>query len=77
MQWRIIAFVQPVHLHSGTTLLLAVIEDRTSTMWVANVGDSRGVMSSEGDLDRGRGSLVVPLSYDHKPTQVTTICPGL
>ena len=46
----------------GTTLLLSILDD--STLWVANVGDSRGVLkNTKGE--------VIPLSFDHKPSQVT------
>ena len=45
----------------GTTLLVSVLDG--SDLWVANVGDCRGVMGS-GVAD------VTSLSYDHKPSQV-------
>lgn len=45
----------------GTTLLLSILDE--DTLWVANVGDSRGTMKST------RGE-VISLSYDHKPSQV-------
>ena len=48
----------------GTTLLLSILDD--STLWVANVGDSRGVLkNTKGE--------VIPLSFDHKPSQVHNI----
>ena len=48
-------------LFSGTTLLLSILDG--STFWVANVGDSRGVL-------KNANSEVLPLSYDHKPSQL-------
>ena len=45
----------------GTTLLVSVLDG--SELWVANVGDCRGVMGS-GVAE------VTSLSYDHKPSQV-------
>merc|ERR1712029_875675 len=45
----------------GTTLLLSILDG--STFWVANVGDSRGVL-------KNANSEVLPLSYDHKPSQL-------
>ena len=46
----------------GTTLLVSVLDG--SEMWVANVGDCRGVMLSGA-------AEVTSLSYDHKPSQVS------
>ena len=45
----------------GTVLVLAILDE--SSLYVANVGDCRGVM---------RNSLgeVIPLSFDHKPNHV-------
>ena len=51
--------------HQGTTLLLAIHDEVNAMLWVANVGDSRGVMRSSGPEE------VLPLSYDHKPNQVS------
>ena len=52
----------------GTTLLLSILDD--STLWVANVGDSRGVLkNTKGE--------VIPLSFDHKPSQVGNIMQNL
>ena len=45
----------------GTTLLVSVLDG--AELWVANVGDCRGVMGS-GVAE------VTSLSYDHKPSQV-------
>ena len=44
---------------------MAIHEESTNTLWVANVGDSRGVLSC--------GEEVIPLSYDHKPSQVSEV----
>ncbi|KAK4880000.1 hypothetical protein RN001_008146 [Aquatica leii] len=46
---------------AGTTALIAVLEE--SKLFVANVGDSRGVMCDN------RGNAI-PLSFDHKPHQM-------
>ncbi|XP_037957635.1 probable protein phosphatase CG10417 isoform X2 [Teleopsis dalmanni] len=46
---------------SGTTALIAIIHG--TKLFVANVGDSRGVMYDS------RG-IAIPLSFDHKPQQV-------
>ena len=51
--------------HPGTTLLLAIHDEANDMFWVANVGDSRGVLRSSGPEE------VLPLSYDHKPNQVS------
>lgn len=50
----------------GTTVLVALL--RGSQLVVANVGDSRGVLC---DKD-GR---VRPISFDHKPQQVSPVLP--
>ena len=42
-------------------MLLSILDG--STFWVANVGDSRGVL-------KNANSEVLPLSYDHKPSQL-------
>ena len=52
------------HNVSGTTCLVAL--HKQDTLYVANVGDSRGVMC---DADNN----TVPLSFDHKPHQVGTL----
>lgn len=46
---------------AGTTALLAIMEN--NFLFVANVGDSRGVMCDS------RGNAI-PVSFDHKPQQV-------
>lgn len=49
---------------SGSTALIAIVDGTSLT--VANVGDSRGVMcNSEGEA--------IPLSYDHKPHYVSVM----
>lgn len=46
----------------GTTLLVSIMDQ--DQLWVANVGDSRGILvNTKGE--------VTPLSYDHKPCQVS------
>ena len=58
-----------VHLlYLGTTLLLAILDCSSSVLWVANVGDSRGVLSNSTSVPKGE---VMPLSFDHKPSQVS------
>lgn len=47
-------------IDSGSTCIAVLIEEATSTLWVANVGDSRCVLSS--------GGAVTALSIDHKPS---------
>ncbi|CAB4066910.1 PPM1L [Lepeophtheirus salmonis] len=47
--------------YSGTTLILSVLDEEN--LWVANVGDSRGVLCNEN-------GATIPLSYDHKPSQL-------
>jgi len=54
---------RPMHV-GGTTLLLAIHDEVNAMLWVANVGDSRGVLRSSGPEE------VLPLSYDHKPNQI-------
>ena len=55
-------------LFLGTTLLLAILDCSSSVLWVANVGDSRGVLSNSSSVPKGE---VMPLSFDHKPSQVS------
>ena len=45
----------------GSTLILTIHD--AGSVWVANVGDSRGVFSTDS-------GLAVPMSYDHKPCQL-------
>jgi len=45
----------------GTTLILAILDE--GQLWVANVGDSRGVFGNSC-------GVTVPMSYDHKPCQL-------
>ena len=45
-------------------MLLSIIDE--GTIWVANVGDSRGILIGE---QKGE---VTALSYDHKPSLVST-----
>jgi len=47
-------------IDSGSTCIAVLIEEATSTLWVANVGDSRCVISSDG--------AATALSIDHKPS---------
>eukprot|EP00096_Caligus_rogercresseyi_P003386 TRINITY_DN1630_c0_g1_i1.p1 TRINITY_DN1630_c0_g1~~TRINITY_DN1630_c0_g1_i1.p1 ORF type:complete len:433 (+),score=97.48 TRINITY_DN1630_c0_g1_i1:312-1610(+) len=47
--------------YAGTTLILSILDD--DNLWVANVGDSRGVLC-------GEKGVTLPLSYDHKPSQL-------
>lgn len=54
----------------GTTLLMAILDCSSSVLWVANIGDSRGVLCNSCSVPIGE---VMPLSYDHKPSQVN-IC---
>ena len=58
-------YLKSLSFHQGTTLLLAIHDEVNAMLWVANVGDSRGVMRSSGPEE------VLPLSYDHKPNQVS------
>jgi hypothetical protein len=50
-------------VHAGCTSVVAVIVDRT--LVVANAGDSRAVLCRAGGLTE-------PLSFDHKPLQVSS-----
>lgn len=50
-----------MYYYVGSTALIALIEG--STLFVANVGDSRGVMCDK------KGNAI-PISFDHKPQQV-------
>ncbi len=52
----------------GTTLLLTVLD--SGTLWVANVGDSRGVMANMAKASKEDEGAMKLLSYDHKPSQV-------
>lgn len=45
----------------GSTALIVLVEG--TTLFVANVGDSRGVMCDK------KGNAI-PISFDHKPQQV-------
>merc|ERR1719341_1180922 len=45
----------------GTTLILAILDE--GQLWVANVGDSRGVFGNSC-------GVTVPMSFDHKPCQL-------
>ena len=47
---------------TGTTALVALL--RKDQLTVANVGDSRGVICD-------KSGKAIPLSFDHKPQQVT------
>ena len=49
-------------LTTGTTALVALL--RKDQLTVANVGDSRGVICD-------KNGKAIPLSFDHKPQQVT------
>lgn len=51
-------------VHAGCTSIVAVIVG--STLVVANAGDSRAVLCRAGGVTE-------PLSFDHKPLQVSTI----
>jgi hypothetical protein len=55
-------------VHAGCTSIVAVIVGRT--LVVANAGDSRAVLCRAGGVTE-------PLSFDHKPLQVSTIFAGL
>ena len=46
---------------------MAIYDELNHRLWVANVGDSRGVLGSFGT------NAVVPLSYDHKPNNVSLL----
>lgn len=52
-------------VHAGCTSVVAVIVDKT--LVVANAGDSRAVICRAGGLTE-------PLSFDHKPLQVSLCC---
>ena len=54
----------------GTTLLMAILDCSSAVLWVANIGDSRGVLCNSCSVPIGE---VMPLSYDHKPSQVIWI----
>jgi serine/threonine protein phosphatase PrpC len=43
----------------GCTANVVMVDYNTQKVWVANAGDSRGVM--------GRAGTCIPLSFDHKP----------
>lgn len=45
----------------GSTGLFAVVDGRTGTLLVANVGDSKGVLS--------KGGVAVELTREHRPTR--------
>ena len=53
-------------VHAGCTAVCAVMVGRT--LVVANAGDSRAVMCRAGGLTE-------PLSFDHKPLQVSGLGP--
>lgn len=54
-------------VHAGCTSIVAVIVGRT--LVVANAGDSRAVLCRAGGVTE-------PLSFDHKPLQVSSIFAG-
>ena len=47
---------------------MAILDCSSSILWVANIGDSRGVLCNSSSVPIGE---VMPLSYDHKPSQVS------
>lgn len=50
----------------GSTALVAILDTARGQLAVANVGDSRGILCD------AKGT-VIPLSFDHKPQQVSKI----
>ena len=50
----------------GSTALVAILDTARGQLAVANVGDSRGILCD------AKGT-VIPLSFDHKPQQVSKL----